>query len=80
MQEKFAESTPGELLKNVAAKAKIELAMKRAKTQAQIAAAEYEAMDNSMRHVMKLIRFIKMNSNLMHLNLTGMGMTSAMMY
>ena len=37
-------------------------------------------MDNSMKHIMKLIRFIKMNSNLMHLNLTGMGMTTAMMY
>ena len=37
-------------------------------------------MDNSMKHIMKLIRFIKMNSNLMHLNLTGMGMTSAMMH
>ena len=49
--------------------------MKRAKTQAQKAAAEYEAMDNSLKHIMKLIRFIKMNSNLMHLNLSGMGMT-----
>ena len=37
-------------------------------------------MDNSLKHIMKLIRFIKMNSNLMHLNLSGMGMTKAMMH
>lgn len=37
-------------------------------------------MDNSMQHIMKLCKFIKMNSNLMHLNLSGMGMTTPMMY
>ena len=37
-------------------------------------------MDNSMRAIMKLCKFIKMNSNLMHLNLSGMGLTFQMMY
>ena len=37
-------------------------------------------MDNSMQHIMKLCKFIKMNSNLMHLNLSGMGMTTPMMW
>lgn len=80
MQEKFCESTPDELIKNQAIKSKLEMQMKRAKTQAAKAAAEYEAMDNSMKHIMKLIRFIKMNSNLMHLNLSGMGMNQSMMH
>ena len=37
-------------------------------------------MGNSMQHVMKICRFIKLNSNLMHLNLSGMGMTQEMMH
>ena len=37
-------------------------------------------MSNSMTHIMKLCKFIKMNSNLMHLNLSGMGMTTEMMW
>ena len=32
-----------------------------------------------MQYVMKIIRFIKMNHSLMHLNLSGMGMTAEMM-
>ena len=32
-----------------------------------------------MRAIMKLCKFIKMNSKLMHLNLSGMGMTQPMM-
>ena len=46
-----------------------------AKTAAQKAQAEYDSMDNSMQHIMKLCKFIKLNSNLMHLNLSGMGLT-----
>ena len=37
-------------------------------------------MDKSMLQIMKLCRFIKMNHNLMHLNLSGMGMTYEMMH
>ena len=36
-------------------------------------------MDISMQHILKLCKFIKMNSKLMHLNLSGMGMTQPMM-
>ena len=52
---------------------------KKAKTLAQKAAAEYDGMDISMQHIVKLCKFIKMNSKLMHLNLSGMGMTQPMM-
>ena len=79
MQEKFAESTPAAKLKSMEEKKKIEAKLKLAKSQAQKNAAEIAAMDNSMKHVMKICRFIKMNSNLMHLNLSGMGMTTEMM-
>ena len=37
-------------------------------------------MDNSMKHIIKLCKFIKLNSNLMHLNLSGMGLTQQMMH
>lgn len=32
-----------------------------------------------MKHIFKICKFIKMNSKLMHLNLSGMGMTQPMM-
>ena len=36
-------------------------------------------MNNSMQSILKIVKFIKMNNNLMHLNLSGMGMTTPMM-
>lgn len=66
-------------MQTVAKQKKIEEKAKRAKTMAQKAAVEYEAMDNSMQYIFKICKFIKMNSKLMHLNLSGMGMTQPMM-
>ena len=75
MQEKFAESTVADKIKHVAEKEKLAKKLLFAKTAAQKAQAEYDSMDNSMQHIMKLCKFIKLNSNLMHLNLSGMGLT-----
>lgn len=75
MHEKFAESTAAEKIKTLAEREKVQKKLKAAKTAAQKAAAEREAMDTSMLQIMKLCRFIKLNHNLMHLNLSGMGMT-----
>ena len=80
MHEKFAESTAAEKIKTLAEREKVQKKLKAAKTAAQKAAAEREAMDTSMLQIMKLCRFIKLNHNLMHLNLSGMGMTQEMMH